>query len=283
MTTHLELIAGSLVTHFGVSILEMVEAKFVDDGYEQALIEWAHTYNGYERIARSPEALNGVVQPLLREFNRTRKIPEWAGVDLLRGWAFYIARAHRFSGGWDPIWDEYPEFVAILDAIDAHPNSTGSDRPPRRAGQGNAKSEHRPKVDSESRNPPTDRRDFTRFRITVNGEKLPAQAKRHAVRTMIEKLVQSGVTCAALVQMLSRQEFRPIEGLISDPASVQTQLAVEYPTADPNRWFCDSPILDRASNRTFVVWKMWGANTETTLQKLATAFPDSGVGYEVAK
>lgn len=261
----------------------MVEAEFVDDANEQALIEWAHTYNGYERIASSPEALNGIIQPLLREFNRTRKIPEWAGVDLLRGWAFYVARAHRFSGGWDPIWDEHPEFAAILDAIDAHPNSTGSDRPPRRAGQGNVKSGHRAKLDSESRNPSTNRRDFTRFHITVNGEKLPAQAKRHAVRTMVEKLVHSGVPCAELVPMLSRQEFRPIAGLISDPVRVQSRLAVEYPTADPKRWFCDSPILDEATNRTFVVWKMWGANTEITLQKLATTFPASGVDYEVAK
>ena len=73
--------------------------QVMDAANEQALIDWAHEYNGYQRIASSPGALEVVVESVAREFRQTGRIPEWAGVDLLRGWAFYIVRAHRFSGG----------------------------------------------------------------------------------------------------------------------------------------------------------------------------------------
>lgn len=96
---------------------------------EQALIEWAHEYNGYDRVARSPERLGAVLEPLREEFQRTRVIPDWAGVDLLRAWAFWCARSHRHSGGYDPFTEEHPEVLAIVDALRRHPRATDSDRP----------------------------------------------------------------------------------------------------------------------------------------------------------
>lgn len=44
--------------------------------------------------------------------------------------AFFIVRSHRFSGGWAPIQQEYPEFTAILEAITRHPDARKSDLPP---------------------------------------------------------------------------------------------------------------------------------------------------------
>lgn len=64
------------------------------------------------------------------EFRSTRGIPEWAGVDLLRGWAFWCVRAHRHGGGYEPIEEEYPEFKAIVAALRHHPGATDADRPP---------------------------------------------------------------------------------------------------------------------------------------------------------
>lgn len=100
------------------------------DDYELRLIKWAHKYDGYARLARGPENLWDLVQPLHRAFQTEGAIPEWAGVDLLRGWAFYLVRAHRHSGGWDPIQQEYPEFIAIMEAIRLHPGARKSDLPP---------------------------------------------------------------------------------------------------------------------------------------------------------
>ncbi|WP_232715208.1 hypothetical protein [Gordonia metallireducens] len=100
--------------------------------YELLLIEWAHTYNGYERLGGGPHKLAELVAPLRHEFESLGTIPEWAGVDLLRGWAFYLVRAHRHGGAYDPLMVEYPEIIAIVDAIDKHPATTDEDRPPAR-------------------------------------------------------------------------------------------------------------------------------------------------------
>jgi len=102
----------------------------VDERYESALIEWAHTYNGYERLAGGAGDLWELVRPLHEEFERTGKIPEWAGVDLLRGWAFYLVRSHRHGGAYEPLYVEYPAVLAIVDAINRHPAARPEDRAP---------------------------------------------------------------------------------------------------------------------------------------------------------
>ncbi len=100
--------------------------------YDQLLIEWAHTYNGYERLAAGPGELFELLAPLRHEFDQHGMVPDWAGIDLLRGWAFYLVRAHRHSGGYEPFTVEYPEVFALADAIDKHSAVTDSDRPPPR-------------------------------------------------------------------------------------------------------------------------------------------------------
>lgn len=102
----------------------------MDGEYENQLIRWAHKYNAFERLARGPEHLFALVEPLNRAFQRDLSIPEWAGVDLLRGWAFYLVRAHRHGGAYEPIGVEYPEFMAIVEVIGQHPAAKKSDLPP---------------------------------------------------------------------------------------------------------------------------------------------------------
>lgn len=102
----------------------------MSENYEQAVIEWAHKYNAYQRIAASPEQLSDQIRELKAAHERDGAIPEWAGVDLLRGWAFYIVRGHRHGGAYDPLFVEYPEMAAILDAIRRHPAAERGDLPP---------------------------------------------------------------------------------------------------------------------------------------------------------
>jgi len=101
----------------------------VDEAYEAALIKWASKYNGYERLAHAPEGLEAVLTPLMQEYSTTERIPDWAGVDLLRGWAFYCYRAHRWSGhGF--LLEDYPEMALIVEAIRNHPGAKARDMPP---------------------------------------------------------------------------------------------------------------------------------------------------------
>lgn len=59
---------------------------------------WAHTYDGYQRLASDPQALGDLLRPARDAYDRTREVPPWCGVDFLRGWAFYLARTDRFAG-----------------------------------------------------------------------------------------------------------------------------------------------------------------------------------------
>jgi hypothetical protein len=95
---------------------------------EIPILEWAHEYNGYERIAGESELMLTVLRPLREAFERDGVIPEWAGVDLLRTWAFCIAREYHWSGGYVPLHEKFPELWLIAEAVNRHPSARGEDR-----------------------------------------------------------------------------------------------------------------------------------------------------------
>lgn len=92
----------------------------------RALIDWAHSYNGYERLGSD---LVAVLGPLRDEINASGRIPDWAGVDLLRGLAFWRVRAAaHHEAPEDALDDEM--FLAVVDALRTHPHARVGDRPP---------------------------------------------------------------------------------------------------------------------------------------------------------
>ncbi|NYD59285.1 hypothetical protein BKA08_003523 [Nocardioides marinisabuli] len=100
----------------------------------EAETRWALEYNGYERFAggsSGSDALRRLLQPAMREYEATGRVPDWCGVDLLRAWAFYRQREHHMDGV-SPMardWD------AVLDAIRRHPAATAWDLPPTAVGE----------------------------------------------------------------------------------------------------------------------------------------------------
>ena len=104
-----------------------------EPSYEDRLVKWAHEYNAYHRLAAGEfepfmGALRVVLHPLLESFRAEGVIPKWAGVDLLRGWAFYLVRLNRHENGF--LLDEHPELHGIVDAITKHPAAQEADMPP---------------------------------------------------------------------------------------------------------------------------------------------------------
>ena len=98
------------------------------DDATTAEVRWAHRYDGYRRLAATPEDLVALLGPARAEYERTRRVPALCGVDLLRGWAFFLVRRdhHRGGGSLDDEWR------AVLDALRQHPDAAGDDLPPRR-------------------------------------------------------------------------------------------------------------------------------------------------------
>lgn len=98
----------------------------MDEAATQEAIRWAQTYNGYQRLAQDPGRLGALLEPARHEYRRNGQVPEWCGVDLLRGWAFYLYRADYFCGG-GTLDDEW---LAVLDTLSRHPHAERDDRPP---------------------------------------------------------------------------------------------------------------------------------------------------------
>ncbi len=95
----------------------------------RGLVDWALRYNGYNRLGAGPSELVAVLQPLTDEIDASGKIPEWAGVDLLRGLAFWLVRvaAHQEAPEY-ALEDE--RFWLVIDALRHHPAARDRDKPP---------------------------------------------------------------------------------------------------------------------------------------------------------
>lgn len=94
-----------------------------------AELQWALNYDGYARVAHSPESLCEVLRPAMTEHAATKRIPEWCGVDFLRAWAFYRQREYHHDG-LSPIAED---FTDVLEAIRRHPAAKKRDLPPPRS------------------------------------------------------------------------------------------------------------------------------------------------------
>lgn len=99
----------------------------MSDDLDDAQFAWAHEYDGYQRLARSPEELGRLLSGARETWSRQGRVPDWCGVDLLRGWAFYLARTHRFGGELGAEW------IAVLNALSHRPDASPEDHPPGRA------------------------------------------------------------------------------------------------------------------------------------------------------
>ena len=129
----------------------------------------------------------------------------------------------------------------------------------------------------------SDGRDFTRYHIVVEGSELPDQNKRNSIRVMVEQLVGRGVPLAEIRATMPDRAFRVLPGLLTDPDAVRAALGESDPKVEVQRFFCDHPLVDQTAGETYVLFKMWGLNTEPTLTTLAEAFPDAKVGFRRAE
>ncbi len=64
----------------------------------EEILSFALTYHGYRRLAHDPNLLYGIVSPVLDDMRSGGGIPEWAGLDLLRGALFYLQRSTHHEG-----------------------------------------------------------------------------------------------------------------------------------------------------------------------------------------
>lgn len=76
------------------------------DSILQDLIDFAATYNGYERFIAEPIILQDLFENYSREYRSTSRINSDLGLDFLRAWLFLLYREDRHSGGSDDDFSE---------------------------------------------------------------------------------------------------------------------------------------------------------------------------------
>lgn len=128
-----------------------------------------------------------------------------------------------------------------------------------------------------------DGRDFTKYHIVVDGQELPATFKRQAVRTMVEQLIARGIPPGQIHARMPERGMRRLPGQLRDEDEVRRALLPLVASAsEVERHFVDSPLVDEANDETYVVYKMWGTNTEQVLTDLAETFPGAAVSFRAA-
>lgn len=136
--------------------------------------------------------------------------------------------------------------------------------------------------DQERERVRTDGRDFTRFQIIIDGDPLPDENKRRAVRTMVLHLVERGASVEKIAEILGTRKFRGVDGTVSDPEELVAPMEATNPPFrfEPGRFWTDDLI--HQDGRTWALSKMWGRDTEQLLEALSKAFPDSGISFRIA-
>ena len=124
-------------------------------------------------------------------------------------------------------------------------------------------------------------RDWTKFHVVVDGEELPPEHKRNAMRTMVEHLVARGAPIAEIYETISKR-MKVLQGIYPRGKEVRAALEATFKGIDLDRWFTDSPFVDEVAGATYVLSNQWGTKTEQRLQDLVEAFPETKVTFRRA-
>ena len=126
----------------------------------------------------------------------------------------------------------------------------------------------------------TDNRDFTRYHVIVDGVELGAENKRNTMRVMVSKLVEHGVSITELEKLLPSRCFKSVAGEFEDETALKAALIAADSRTDLGRLYVADPFSE--NGRTWVMTRMWGQETESTLTQLRDSFPQSGITFRRA-
>lgn len=124
-------------------------------------------------------------------------------------------------------------------------------------------------------------KDYTRYVITTSSSVSAPLAKRRAIAAMVSALHEAGVAGEAMAGVLPKAKFLAVDGNLEGDDLVSA-FVTEYPGALGNerRWFLEEPLHD--SDRTWVLSKMWGLQSEAVLSALVKLAPGAGIAFTSA-
>jgi hypothetical protein len=114
--------------------------------------------------------------------------------------------------------------------------------------------------------------DWTQYVVEYPGGKTEPLRKRRAILAMVHALADAGVEGELIAKAVPHEKFRGVPGTLAGE-----QLAAAFATAyqrtpeNLRRWFLDEPV--HQGERTWVLSKQWGTQTEVVLEALAKLAP----------
>ncbi len=127
----------------------------------------------------------------------------------------------------------------------------------------------------------TDGRDFTKYVIISPAGESAQLNKRNAVRQMVSVMIDNGVSIHRVRALFRDRIFRTVPGTLPPGDATARALLDQEPRLDVKRYFVESPIHE--SGETHVMFRMWGTNTEPSLNALIEAFPEVGARYRAVR
>jgi hypothetical protein len=97
--------------------------------------------------------------------------------------------------------------------------------------------------------------------------------KRRAILALVQALHAAGVPATKLAAAVPENKLRPVEGVLDgDALWEQFRVVHQQALGRRKRWFIDEPL--REDSVTWVLFRNWGLNTESTLDALLRVGPE---------
>ncbi len=130
-------------------------------------------------------------------------------------------------------------------------------------------------------------RDYTRFDVTVVGERHTNLPKRRAIYLVVRALVDHGVTPAQIAEAIPWRGrtslFAEVQGELAGAAFREAAAAARSGRFDPGRWYCDDGDLLYSEGCTYALTNQWGGRTREAIEGLLRAYPSSEVSVVVSQ
>ena len=126
-------------------------------------------------------------------------------------------------------------------------------------------------------------RDRTRYDVVIDGERHQAQAKRQAIRLIVEALCSRGVTPAEVAELIpwkGQNLWRSADGELDADTFAQLMESSARGGGlswDPRKWHCGDDVLIYTCGKTWALAGGWGPRTAGAIEALLARWPELGV------
>lgn len=119
-------------------------------------------------------------------------------------------------------------------------------------------------------------RDYTKFDVTIAGQKHEALAKRMAIFSIVKHLCDQGVTPEEIESCVPWRSnmFSRANGTLDSVTFVKS---AKVDSGGIRRYFCEDDELIRCNGKTYAVVNGWGKRTFQAIQGILFRFPEKGV------